>query len=118
MRTPTLEVQFQLPLGWDTYLLFNSDIVNFEWKTDEGKAESIVLLFFVLWWFFNHWWVRGVGVGQKSYLRPAEIPSFSSRDFRRSNKHSEMLFRLDISTFYFYEPLFFQISVSHKFIKT
>ena len=29
----------------DTYLLFNSDIVNFVWKTDEGEAESIVLFF-------------------------------------------------------------------------
>ena len=26
----------------------NTDIVNFVWKTDEGEAESIVLLIFVL----------------------------------------------------------------------
>ena len=62
--TPTLEARLQLPLGWDTYLLFNSDIVNFVWKTDEGEAESIVLLIFVLWWCFNCWWVRGGGVGE------------------------------------------------------
>ena len=32
--------------------------------------------------------------------------------------HSDMLYRLDISTFCFYEPLLFQIFVSWKFIKT
>ena len=32
--------------------------------------------------------------------------------------HSDMLYRLDISTFYFYEPLLFQIFISWKFIKT
>ena len=31
-------------LGWYTYLLSNSDIMNFVWKTDEGEPESIVLL--------------------------------------------------------------------------
>ena len=31
------------------YLLFNSDIVNFVWKTDEGEAQSIILLIFGLW---------------------------------------------------------------------
>ena len=30
------------------YLIFNTDIVNFVWKTNEGEAESIVLLIFVL----------------------------------------------------------------------
>ena len=38
----------QLLLWWNIYLLFNSDIVSFVWKTDEGEAESIVLLIFVL----------------------------------------------------------------------
>ena len=37
-------VELQLPLGWHTHLLFNFHIVNFVWKTDEGEAESIVLL--------------------------------------------------------------------------
>ena len=45
--------------------------------------------------------------GRKSYLGAAEIASFSSRDFSRSMTHSDMLQRLDISTFYFYEPLLF-----------
>ena len=36
LRTLTLAVRVQLPLGWNTYLLFNTDIVNFVWKTDEG----------------------------------------------------------------------------------
>ena len=31
-----------------TYLFFNSNIVNFVWKTDEGKAAIIVLLIFLL----------------------------------------------------------------------
>ena len=31
------------------YLLFNSDIVNFVWKTDEGEAQSIILLNFGFW---------------------------------------------------------------------
>ena len=64
-----MAVRVQLPLGWNTYLLFNSDIVNFVWKTDEREAESIVLLIFVLWWCFNCLWVRGCGVGQKVLLR-------------------------------------------------
>ena len=28
-------------------MLFNTDIVHFVWKTDEGEAESIVLLNFI-----------------------------------------------------------------------
>ena len=51
--------KFQLSLGWNTYLPFKSDIVNFQWKTDEGAAESIVLLIFVLWQCFNCQWMRG-----------------------------------------------------------
>ena len=27
----------QLPLEWNIYLVFNSDIVNFVWKADEGE---------------------------------------------------------------------------------
>ena len=50
-------------------LLSNSDIVNFVWKTDEGEAESIVLLIFVLRRCFNRRLVRGRGVGQKSLFR-------------------------------------------------
>ena len=48
LRTPTLAVGVHLPLGWNTYLLFNNDTVSFVWKTNEGETESIVLLIFVL----------------------------------------------------------------------
>ena len=54
-----------IPLGWNIHLLFNFGIVNFVWKTNEGEAESIVLLIFVLWWHFNCWWVSSCGLGQK-----------------------------------------------------
>ena len=67
--TPTLAVRVQLPLEWNTYLLFNTDIMNFGWKTDEGEAESIVLLIFVLCRCFNLRWMRGGGVGQKVLFR-------------------------------------------------
>ena len=53
-----------------------------------------------------------VGWGRKSYLGPAETASFSSRDFSRSMTHFDKLYWQDISTFYFYEPLLFQISVT------
>ena len=46
-------------------MLFNTDIVNFVWKTDE--AESTILLIFVLWQ--NLWWVSGGGMGQKVLFR-------------------------------------------------
>ena len=44
LKTPTL----QLPLGWNTHFLFNSDIVSFVWNTSEVDAESIVLLIFAI----------------------------------------------------------------------
>ena len=94
--------------------------MNFVWKTDEGEAESIVLLIFVLWQCFNRRRVMVVGRGRKSYLGPAEIASISSRILAEavSMTHSDTLYRLDISTFYFYKPLLFQIIVLWKFIKT
>ena len=69
MRTPTLAVGVQLSLEWNTYLLFNTDIVNVVWKTDEVEAESIVLLIFVLWRCLNLRWMRGGGVVQKVLFR-------------------------------------------------
>ena len=51
----------------------------------KNKTESIALLIFVLWRFFNVRWMSGGGVGQKSYLGPTEIASFSRRNFSRSN---------------------------------
>ena len=78
MRTATLAVRVQLPLGWNTYLLFNTGIVKFVAKTDEEEAESTDLLFFILWWCLNRRWMGGGGVEQMSYFEPAEIASFSS----------------------------------------
>ena len=66
-------VLVHLPLEWNTYLLFNSDIANFVWNTYESgrerKPESIVLLIFVLWPCFNRRFVRGSVVGQKVLFR-------------------------------------------------
>ena len=51
-----------------------------------------------------------VGWGRKSYLRPAEISSFSSRDLSRRNKHDS--FWLVVSTGYFYILFLWAIFVS------
>ena len=62
-------------------MLFSSDIVNFVWKTDEGEAESIVLLI-----FGDALIVEGLGVvglGREFHLETAEMTSFSSRDVSR-----------------------------------
>ena len=95
-------------------------IVNFVWEADEGEAESIVLLIFVLWRCFNRQWVRGGRVGLenliqgqlKSHPFPGGILAEAI-----SMTHSVILYQMDISTFYFYEPLSFQIFVPRKFIK-
>ena len=70
MLRPSCEIRhwpsdFNYRLGWNAYLLFNTDIVNLVWKTDEGVAESIAFLIFVLWWCLNLRLMRGGGVGQK-----------------------------------------------------
>ena len=65
LRTPKLAVRVQLPLRWNTYLFFNTDVVNFVWKTDAAETESIVLLIFFLWGCLNLRWMRGGGMGQK-----------------------------------------------------
>ena len=57
--------------------------------------------------------VGGWGVvcwGRKSYLRPAEISSFSSRDLSQYNKHDS--FWLVVSTGYFYILFLWAIVVS------
>ena len=48
LRTPVLVVLVHLLLEWNTYVLFNSDIVNFVWKTDEKGRERVqkIFLFF------------------------------------------------------------------------
>ena len=53
----------------DTYLLFNFGVMKFLRKTDEGEAESVVLLIFVLWRCFNRRGVRSCGVGKKVLFR-------------------------------------------------
>ena len=50
-------------------MVFNTDIVNFVWKTDEGETESIALLIFVFWRCLNRRWMRGGGVGQMVLFR-------------------------------------------------
>ena len=39
LRTPTLAVRVQLLLGWNTYVLFNTDIVNFV-ENRRGRKHS------------------------------------------------------------------------------
>ena len=73
-----------LPLGRNTYVLFNTDIVNFVWKTDEAGSIVLLIFFFGGAWIFGGWGV--VGWGRKSYLGPAEIVSFSSRSFSHLNQ--------------------------------
>ena len=77
--------------------------MNVVWKTDEREAESIALLIFVLWRSFHRGWMRCGGVEN---LFPAEILAETI-----SMTHSDVLYRLGISTCYFYEPLLFQIFV-------
>ena len=85
LRTATLAVRVQLSLGWNTDLLFNTDIVNFVWKTDEVETESAFLLFFVF--LASHESLLGEGVvGWEKSLGAAEIVCFSSQDFSGSNK--------------------------------
>ena len=38
---------FRLPLGYNAYLLVSSNIVSSVWKTNEAKAENIILLILV-----------------------------------------------------------------------
>ena len=52
----------------------------------------------------------GGGGGRKSYLGPAEIASFSSRNFSGSNKH--VTFSHVVSTGYFYVLFLWTIAVS------
>ena len=82
--------------------------------------QSIVLLILVLWGGVNHWWMRGGGWHRQSYLGQLKLHLFPARTLSEaiSMKHSDMLHWLDISLFYFHEPLLFQIFVHWKFMKT
>ena len=72
-------------------------------KTRWGEGRKHCLLVFVLW----------------LCIGPAKTVSFSKRDFSRSNKYDTFWhYRLNISTFYFHEPLLLQTFVPLKFIKT
>ena len=117
LRTPKLAVGVQLLLGWNTYLLFNTDILNLVQKTNEGGVKSIVLLIFLLWFVFGWGVVRW---RRKPYLGPAEIASFSTWDFSRSSKRDT--FWHVLTTGYFYGLLLWTIAVSDfvscKIIKT
>ena len=117
--TPIPAVLVRLLLEGNTYLLFNSDIVNFVWKTVKGggERESIVLLIFVIWRCFNRRWVSGCGLGQKLPFRASWNRIFSSRDLSWRNKHDS--FWLVVSTGYFYIlwAIVFQIFFPSKFIK-
>ena len=82
---------------------FNSDNKNFVWKTDEGRGRRQKALFCYFLFFAVALLVGGCGIVgwcRKSYLGPAEILSFSSRDLSRRNKHDS--FWLAVSTGYFY----------------
>ena len=89
-------------------MLFNIDIVNFVWKTDE--AESILLLIFVLWQCLNLRWLRVVEWGRKSYLGLAEIVSFSSRSFSHLN---QILFKC-IAPLLFLVIIFYYVSFDQQ----
>ena len=64
-----MAVLVQLRLEGNTYLIFNSDIVNFLWEIDEVETESIVSLICVLSRCFNRQWMRICGVGLKLLFR-------------------------------------------------
>ena len=94
------------------YILFLWAIVNSDFVplvTDKHlRAESSALLIFVLWYCFNCRWKVGWGI--KSYLKPAEIASFSWLDLNRSNKHD--LFWLVVSARCLYILFLWSIVVS------
>ena len=110
LRALTLAVRIQLQLGGNTYF-FSFALMNLQGKPmRRTRRQKELLCFFV-----------GASLYiRKSYLGPAEIMSFSSRDFSLSNNHYTFrhVYRLDTFTFYFAEPLLLQIFFSWKFIKT
>ena len=116
MRPPTLVVRVQLPLEWNAYLLFNTDIVNFAWKTDEGETKSSFIYFCSLSVLES----SIDGGGRKSYLGPAEIASFSSRSFHISIKFRLNLKHRSFLIFYYVWKqavvrMFFKIGVRKNF---
>ena len=80
--------------------------VSYVWKTNEGEAESIVLLIFDSWRCFNCRWVTGGGLCQKVLFRTSGF----SRGFSQSNKHDT--FWYVVSSGYFYVLFLWAIVVS------
>ena len=68
LRNPTLTFPVQLPLGRNTYLLFNSDLVNFVSKMMRGRQKALFCYFFVFWRCFNRRSLWGGGVGAESLI--------------------------------------------------
>ena len=75
---------------------------------ERQKALFCSFMVFSGVWIVNGWGV--VGKGRKSYLGAAEIASFSSRNFSRSNKHDT--FSHVVTTGYFYVLFLWNIAVS------
>ena len=71
-------------------------------KLTRGSRKHCFFFIFVLWHCFNDWWMSSGWVGEKSYLGPTEIASFSSWDFSWiiSMTHSDMLYQLDIFKYF------------------
>ena len=92
LRTLTPADWFQLQLGWNTSLLFDSDIA---------------LCVFCVALIVDEW--RVVRQSRKFYSGPGEITSFSRWDFSRSNKHDT--FWHVVSTGYFYVLFLWAIAV-------
>ena len=87
--------------------------MNFVWKTDQGKAESSVVLIvcsLAVLLLGEGWW--GGTENQNLILFQ---PGFYCEAI--SIPHSGLLYRLNIFTFCFHEPLLFQIFVPWKSIK-
>ena len=84
--------------------------MNFVLKTNEGKAESIVLLISVLWWCFNRRWMRDRGVRQKVLFRTSLNRTFFQRDLNQSNRHDTSWHV--VSTGYFCVLVLWAIAIS------
>ena len=100
----------QLPLGWNAYLLFDCTIVNYIRKTNDEETESFVL-FLLFWRWFNRRWVRGGKVGPKVLFSANWNRIFFFDGIKAeaiSMTHSNKLYQLDISTFYFYDHCSFR----------
>ena len=97
-------------IGMEYKFAFQYWFVNFVWKTDEGEAESIVLLIFVLWWCLNRRWMGGGGVEQKVSFRASSNRIFFQREFLPKHKHDT--FWNVVLTGYFYVLFLWIIVVS------